>query len=316
MKKVIYHSYGTAEELSVAEVDEPQIHTKSQIKVKVLYSSLNAIDWKNRKGDFRFVSGWFKPRTMQGFDVCGVVVDLSEDVELFKRGDKIVGQLSNFKGGALSEYVILKTSQVIKVPDGIDDRQLGGLAMAGTTAWQALFENAKLKHGQKVLINGGSSGVGHLAIQIAKAHGAEVTSVSSRRNFELCKSLGADRLIDYATEDFRISTHTYDIIFDVVFNASLASVKDILNDNGVYIGTSPKLRLLKDVLFTKNAKLVTVRPNTDALNSLVSLMVQKKLMVRIDKLCLLDEIVAAHKMMESSRTRGKIIMKIAETAEI
>ena len=312
MKQIGYSKYGDAEQLKLINVPKPAITGKNQLLVKVLYSSLNAIDWKNRKGEFRLVSGLFGPTTKQGFDVVGYIVDKSSDVKSYNINDKIIGELGNLQGGALSEFVILKPNQLTIAPNNIPDEQLGGLSMAGTTAWQAFFKNTKIKMGDKILINGGSSGVGHLAIQIAKAYGAFVTSVSSTKNLDFCKLLGADKTIDYTQQDFTMQTEKYDVIFDVVFNSSLKNVKKILKPNGVYIGTTPTVRLLYDAITGKQAKFVSVNPNSEALKDLVRLIENKQLYVHIDKIFGMEEIVEAHKYIEKSRTRGKLIIKIAD----
>jgi len=312
MKEVAYLKYGAAEELKVIDQPKPVMKGKDEILVKVISSSLNAIDWKNRKGKFRIISGLFRPKTKQGFDIVGVVVDKSENNTEFNIGDKVIGQLGNRKGGALSEYVILGVTQAVKVSEHLPNEQLAGLAMAGTTAWQAFFENAKLKKGDKVLINGGSSGVGHVEIQIAKAYGANVTTVSSSRNLDFCRKLGADRTIDYTKEDFTKLDAKFDIIFDVVFNSSLKEVKNILKPSGVYIGTTPSPKLVLDIILTKKAKFVAVRPNKKALVDLVRLMDEGLLSINVDKIYNLDQIVEAHKYIEKSRTKGKVIIKIGE----
>lgn len=312
MRQVTYNKYGEAKNLQIIEVSKPVISKKGEILVKLEYSSLNAIDWKNRKGDFRLVSGLYRPRTKQGFDICGIVVDKASDINEFEINDTVVGQLGNMIGGALSEYVILKKNQIVKVLAELSKEQLGGLAMAGTTAWQALFVNAKLKKGDKVLINGGSSGVGHLAIQIAKAYGAVVTSVSSSRNIDFCKSIGADYTIDYSKTDFSKTNEKYDIIFDVVFNSSLSKVKSILTEQGVYIGTTPTPRMIFNMITNKHAQLVAVKPNVKALTDLVRLMREQRLEVKIDKIYKMSEIVEAHEDIEKSRTRGKLIIQINE----
>ncbi len=310
MRQVNYYKYGDAEVLKVVETSQPKLKGDDKILVKVLYSSLNAIDWKNRKGHFRLVSGFIKPRTKQGFDIVGIIVAKSENVTGYEINEKVIGQLGNLTGGALSDYVLLSTKQVVKAPSNIPNEQLGGLAMAGTTAWQALFENASLKAGDKVLINGGSSGVGHLAIQIAKAYGAQVTSVSSTKNIDFCKKLGADYTIDYTQEDFTTLDAKFDIIFDVVSNSSFKKVKKILKPKGIYIGTTPTPRLLIESLLTKQAKFVSVRPNKKALSDLSRLLEKGWLNVQIDQIYVLEEIVDAHKYMELSRARGKVIIKV------
>nr|WP_320000043.1 NAD(P)-dependent alcohol dehydrogenase [uncultured Draconibacterium sp.] len=315
MKQVLYSNYGTSSVLKVEEKEKPRIGKKNSILIKMQYSSLNAIDWKNRKGDFRLVSGLIKPRTKQGFDVVGIIEEKTNDVTNFDIGDKVVGLLGNFKGGSLSEYIVVKADSIVKIPDDIPIKQVAGIPMAGTTAWLALLKLGGLKKNDKVLINGGSSGVGHIAIQIAKAYGAEVTSVSSTKNLDFCKHLGADTTISYQNEDFLKSTSAYDIIFDVVFNASYQKTKHLLTQNGTYIGTTPTGAMLKELVRFKRAKFVTVHPNKEALKDLLRLMKERKVKVEIDKEFLLDDIINAHNSIEKSRTVGKIVIKMSGVSQ-
>ncbi len=310
MKQVNYFNYGKSDVLKITDVPRPTLKSKKSILVKVLYSSLNAIDWKNREGDFRIFSGLLKPRTKQGFDVVGSVENKSDDVTEFNIGDKIIVQLGNFSGGALSEYLVADAKNAAKLNESISLEQAAGIPMAGTTAWLALLQDGKLKKGDKVLINGGSSGVGHLAIQIAKAYGAVVTSVSSSRNLFFCKELGADHAISYQEENFLELGEKFDIIFDVVFNASLKKVRPILNNNGIYIGTITSKTMIWEMLTSKQAKFVAVNPNKKALEDLLRLMQEGKLKVNIDKVFKMKDIAIAHDYMEKSRTRGKLIIDL------
>lgn len=310
MKAVVYERYGDPHVLRVAEVAAPVIQKPHQLLVKIAYSSLNAIDWKNRRGDFRMVSGLWGPRIKQGFDFVGFVTEKADDVSDIQVGDRVVGQLGNFVGGALCEFVVVDASQVVVVPRALDSQQLAGMPMAATTAWQALFENAHLTAGQSVLVNGGSSGVGHFAIQIAKAYGAEVTSVSSGKNTAFCRRMGADTVIDYEKEDFSRLNRTFDVVFDVVFNTSYQRVKHLLTPTGCYIGTTPSLRLLSDIVFLRRAQFVAVRPNQKALADIVRLMEQGKVVTHIDRVFALDDIVEAHAYLQQSRTVGKVIVKV------
>lgn len=311
MKQVVYHRYGKSNVLSVEESAKPKIGKKNALLVKLSYSSLNAIDWKNREGNFRLFSGLFKPRTKQGFDVVGVVEEMSGDVEGFKVGDKVVVLLGNFEGGALSEYIVVKASNAVKIPDNLSLKQVAGIPMAGTTAWLALMKLGGLKKGHKVLINGGSSGVGHIAIQIAKAYGTEVTTVSSTKNTEFCKQLFADHAISYQEEDFLVGNTKYDIIFDVVLSASYNKTKHLLSDKGIYIGTTPSGTMIKELIQYKRAKFVSVHPNQEALNDLMRLMKTDKLKVVIDKEFSISEIIKAHDYIQQSRTVGKVIIKMS-----
>lgn len=315
VKRVEYFKYGEPEVLRVNEVSKP-IPSKGEILVKVMASSINAIDWKNRQGRFRLVSGLLMPKTKQGFDVAGLVEDTGHGISDIQTGDRVIGQLGNLQGGAFAQYVVLKNNQYCLAPHEISFIELAGIPMAATTAWQALLENAHLVSGAHVLINGGSSGVGHYAIQIAKAYGANVTAVCSQKNFEFCSSLGADTLIDYQKEDFTNKETQYDIIFDVVSNRSIEQVKHIMKWNAVYIGTTPTptllLSILKSSFTSKKAKFVSVRPNTKALCDILHLMEEGRLITKIDKIFNLSEIVEAHRYSELSRTCGKVIIQINE----
>lgn len=311
MRQVNYSKYGSSSVLKVTTVEKTELTDSKSILIKISYSSLNAIDWKNRKGDFRFVSGMFKPRTKQGFDVTGTIIERGSNVTDFEIGDRVVALLGNFKGGSLSEYVCIHVKDAVKIPHSLSFKQVAGLPMAGTTAWMALIEVGKMKQGDKVLINGGSSGVGHLAIQVAKAYGAEVYSISSTRNKAFCKQLGADLVVSYQETDMLKIPETFDIVFDVAFTASYKSTKQILAKNGVYIGTTPPAMLWEYILY-KNAKFVAVHPHKKALEALLNLMEKKQLDVAVEKVYKLEEIVEAHQHIEKSRTRGKILVEIAK----
>lgn len=315
MKRVEYFKYGEPEVLRVNEVNKPKL-SNGEILVMVMASSINAIDWKNRQGRFRYVSGLLKPKTKQGFDVAGLVENTGYGISDIQAGDRVIGQLGNLQGGAFAQYVVLKNNQYCLAPPLISFLELAGIPMAATAAWQALFENAHLVSGSHVLINGGSSGVGHYAIQIAKAYGATVTAICSGKNFGFCRALGADILIDYQKENFTNKGTQYDIIFDVVNNQSLKQVKYIMKQNAVYIGTTPTTALLWSILkssFTsRKAKFVAVRPNTKALRDICRLMEEGRLKTKIDNIFSLSEIIESHRYSELSRTCGKVIIQISE----
>jgi len=312
VKRAEYSTYGKPEVIQVQEVPKPEV-SKKEILVKVMASSMNAIDWKNRQGKFRLVSGLLQPGTKQGFDIAGIVENIGAGISDIQIGDRVIAQLGNFQGGAFAEYAVLKADQYCLAPPEISFQELAGIPMAATTAWQALFENAHLISGASVLINGGSSGVGHYAIQIAAAYGATITTVSSKKNFEFCKELGASTLIDYQTEDFTKQKTQYDIIFDVVNNKSLKQVMHIMKESGVYIGTTPTpallLSILKSKFALKKAKLVAVNPNQKALRDLCRLLKEGKLQTKIDKIFALSEVIEAHRYSELSRTCGKVIIQ-------
>lgn len=307
MRKVSFDYCGDASVLQIKEIPFPQIKGKNKVLVKTMYSSLNAVDWKYRRGYFHFATQFLS--TNLGYDIVGEIVEKTDDLTNCQIGDYVLGLLPTLKGGAHSEYVVLSSGQFIVIPTTEDLKELAGLPMAGVTAWMALMEKAKIKAGQTVLINGGSSGVGHLAIQLAKIYGAEVTSISSGRNEEFCRSIGADYTINYQQCNIASLENKYDVIFDIVSNSSIKEVKPILNSGGVYIDTNISFALVRDMLFNSYVKFVFVHPHVKALTELLNFVIAKILKVHIDKVFKFEEIVEAHQYMERSRTVGKIIIE-------
>ena len=307
MRKVSFDYCGDAKVLQIKEMPLFPITGKNKVLVKTMYSSLNAVDWKYRRGHFRFATQILS--TNLGYDIIGEIVDKSDNLANYRIGDIVLGLLPTLKGGAHSEYVVLSVGQFIVIPSTIDLKELAGLPMAGITAWMALIKKAKIKEGQKVLINGGSSGVGHLAIQLAKIYGAEVTSISSGKNEDFCRSMGADQTIDYQLSKISSLWDKYDVIFDVVSNSSIKEVKPILKPGGVYVDTNISFALVRDMLFNSHVKFVYVHPHVEALTELFNYVMAKTLKIHIDKVFKFEEIVEAHQYMERSRTVGKVIIE-------
>jgi len=311
MRRVDYARYGPPEVLTIVEAPRPSIRPRT-VLVRVAASSLNAIDWKNRQGRFRAVTGLWRPRTRQGFDVAGTVLAVGAGVVGFRTGDRVFGLLGNFTGGAFADEVLMRPGQLELVPRGLGFTEVAGLPMAATTAWQALFELGRLRPGQRLLVNGGSSGVGHFAIQLARAHGAYVTAVCSDRNADFCKALGADEVVDYAIRDFARDRDRFDVVFDVVNNRSLVQVRSALRRHGTYVGTTPTPRLLWSILTTSQAKFVAVSPRSDALAAIRALVEQGLVRTHVERVYPLEEIVAAHRDAERQRTRGKLVILLDE----
>lgn len=307
MRKVSFDYCGDAKVLQIKEMPLLPITGKNKVLVKTMYSSLNAVDWKYRRGHFRFATQILS--TNLGYDIIGKIVDKSDNLANYRIGDIALGLLPTLKGGAHSEYVVLSVGQFIVIPSTIDLKGLAGLPMAGVTAWMALIKKAKIKEGQKVLINGGSSGVGHLAIQLAKLYGAEVTSISSGKNEDFCRSMGADHTVDYQQSKISSLWDKYDVIFDVVSNSSIKEVKPILKPGGVYVDTNISFALVRDMLFNSHVKFVYVHPHVEALTELFNYVMAETLKIHIDKVFKFEEIVEAHQYIERSRTVGKVIIE-------
>lgn len=195
MRSIVINTYGNEDVLEIIEEDIPVINA-SQVLVKVRAFSINPVEYKIRRGDLKFITGKKFPMRL-GSDICGEVVEVGAHVIGFKPGDQIYGMLNYMKSGGYTEYIAVKPDIITYKPQNLTHEESAALPMAGLTALQALRNLAGLKPGDKVLINGASGGVGHCAVQIAVALGAEVTAVCSSKNTAFVKRLGAKNRFVY-----------------------------------------------------------------------------------------------------------------------
>ncbi len=312
MKAVVIRRYGGAEVLQYEDVEQPKIDS-TQLLVKVRASSINPIDWKIRQGILSLIVGSKFPKIL-GFDVAGDVVAVGSGVTRFKPGDAIYGSTS-FPGGGYAEFAAVPENLVVLKPTNLSYEEAAAVPLAALTALQALRDRGNIQTGQAVLINGAAGGVGSFAVQIAQALGAVVTGVSSSKNLDLVKSLGADRVIDYTQQDFTEDTAQYDIIFDAVGKRSLSQTKRVLKPNGIYITTLPSPKVFLESVLTaflpvQKAKFILQKPNTQDLIYLKELIEVGKIRVVIDRTYPLQELAAAHSYSETGRAVGKIAIAV------
>ena len=313
MKAIVIDSYGSADVLQYKEVEQPKIKP-SELLVKVHATSVNPLDWKTRQGMLKWLMSNKFPKIL-GADVSGEVVQVGDKVTRFQPGDEIYASLSSSKG-AYGEFVAVSERLAAPKPTNMTHSEAGVVPLAALTALQALRNLGKIRSGCNVLINGASGGVGIFAVQIAKAFDAEVTGVCSQKNWELVKSLGCDRAIDYRQQDFTQDTSQYDIVFDAVAKSSFWQCKKILKSKGTYISTLPTLSTLVAILSTaisrKKAKLIIFQPNGQDLLYLKELIETGKLRSVIDRTYSLKELPQAHNYSESQRATGKISIVIPD----
>ncbi|MDT7783540.1 MAG: hypothetical protein QOF58_1959 [Pseudonocardiales bacterium] len=232
MKAIVQDRYGSADVLELREVERP-VPAAGEVLVRVRASSVNAADWHIMRGDpyfARLFLGLRGPKSrIRGMDFAGVIVSVGAGViGLLRVGDVVFGEGS----GSFAEYVRVPAHLVERKPSNLSFEQTATLPLAGNTAWMGLRD---LRAGQKVLINGASGGVGLMAVQIAKARKAVVTGVCSTRNVEQVRSVGADHVIDYRSEDFTHGSERYDLIFDLVGNRSMSSLRGVLTPDGTLV---------------------------------------------------------------------------------
>ncbi|MGE8401449.1 MAG: NADP-dependent oxidoreductase [Delftia tsuruhatensis] len=212
MKAFVLESYGANRALQLADVPEPQLRD-DEVLVQVHAAGVNQLDSKIRDGQFKLILPYRLPLIL-GHDVAGVVVKAGPRVRQFKPGDEVYARTDDFRIGTFAEFVPVRESSLAPKPKGLTMEEAASIPLVGLTAWQVLVETARLARGQKVFIQAGSGGVGTFAIQLARHLGATVATTTSAANFELVRSLGADVVIDYRTQDFEDVLHDYDVVLN------------------------------------------------------------------------------------------------------
>ena len=326
MKAIVYRNYGSPDVLQFEEVEKP-VPKDDEVLIKVRATSVNPYDWHFMRGmpyPLRIAAGLRKPKEKRlGVDVSGQVEAVGRSVTQCKPGDEVFGCAR----GAFAEYACASQSKLALKPDKVAFEQAASVPIAGLTAWQGLrrglSDNGQRSMGKKVLINGASGGVGTFAVQIAKSFDAEVTGVSSARNVDMVRSLGADHVMDYAKEDFTKSGQPYDLVFDCVANHSLSAIRRVLSPKGNYIMvgavdgggrwmTSVLARLLGAALLSQfgSQKLVLVGTKIIKEDLIALGGVLKAGMVTpvIDKRYRLRETPEAIRYVEQGHARGKVVI--------
>ncbi|WP_373849109.1 NADP-dependent oxidoreductase [Delftia acidovorans] len=236
MKAFILESYGANRALQLADVPEPQLRD-DEVLVQVHAAGVNQLDSKIKDGQFKLILPYRLPLIL-GHDVAGVVVKAGPRVRQFRPGDEVYARTDDFRIGTFAEFVPVKESSLAPKPKGLTMEEAASLPLVGLTAWQALVETAKLSKGQKVFIQAGSGGVGTCAVQLARHLGATVATTTSAANFELVRSLGADVVIDYRTQDFEDVLHDYDVVLNSQDGKTLGKSLRVLKGGAKLISIS------------------------------------------------------------------------------
>ena len=250
MKAIVREIYGPPDVLRLDDVPAPKVDD-SGVLVRVHAASANAGDWHLLRGTplaFRLVAGLIKPKyKIIGNDVAGVVEAVGRNVTQFQVGDEVFGEVSRSGFGAYAEYVVARENALAPKPANLSFDEAASVPTAGCTALQAL-RKGNIQSAQRVLIHGAAGGVGTFAVQIAKAFGAEVTGVSSAKNAEMIRSIGADRVLDYERVDFANSGQKFDLILGVNGDRSIWDYRRSLTADGRYVMCGGSNRQLWDAL--------------------------------------------------------------------
>jgi NADPH:quinone reductase-like Zn-dependent oxidoreductase len=323
MRAVIQGGYGAPERvLGLEEIPVPPVGA-DDVLVRMRATSVNTPDWATVTGVpyiGRLASGLRRPkRPVRGSDVAGVVEAVGGRVTDLVPGDEVLGS-TWLLAGAFAQYVAMPAAQLVKKPAGLTFTDAAASVMTGLTALTAMRDVAQAGVGARVLINGASGGVGTMAVQIAKALGAEVTGVcGTARTIELVRSLGADHVIDYTKEDFTQSRQRFDVILDNVLNRPPKATARVLAPNGVLIPNSigytgglfaglPRMAraVLMGQLGSTSVKLVSPAVNRENMDALLRLLESGEVKVVIDKTYPLDQAAGAVTHMLEHHPNGKI----------
>jgi NADPH:quinone reductase-like Zn-dependent oxidoreductase len=317
MKAFIYERYGPPETLRMAEVDKPATNA-GEVLVKVLAVSVNAADWHLMRGKplfSRATLGLLRPKhKILGGDVAGQVEAVGSGVTRFKPGDEVYANLLDHGSGGFAEYVSVPVDVMSLKPANLSFEEAAAVPMAAVTALQGLRRHGEIQPTQKVLINGASGGVGTFAVQIAKSYGPEVTAVTSTRNIDLVRSLGADHVVDYTTTDFVGSGRRYDRILDTVGNRSVPDLRGALAEGGTaaVTGFTSVAKLMGVSLRGgKDIAQVQAHVTTRDLELLSELIAAGKVRPQIDRRYPFAEIPAAIAYLEQGRARAKVVVGVA-----
>ncbi|MCF2126460.1 NADP-dependent oxidoreductase [Strepomyces sp. STD 3.1] len=309
MRAIGQDALGGPEVLKEVRAPRPEPRP-NEVLVRVRAAGVNPTDWKHR------ANGGFlgEPPFVLGWDVSGTVEAVGIGVAAFAPGDEVFGMLSYpFGHGSHAEYVTAPARTFTHKPAGIDHVQAGALPLVSLTAWQALVERADVRPGQRVLIHAAAGGVGHVAVQIAKARGAHVIGTASAGKHEFLRSLGADETVDYRETDFTEAVKDVDVVLDTIGgDTSLRSLR-VLRPGGVVVSILP---VGSDEFFEEAERLGVraVRMLVDAdradMESVAALAEAGKLKATVEKTFPLAEAAEAHALGETGRTTGKLVLVV------
>ena len=315
MRAVIMREYGPPEVMAVEELAKPEpIPTEVQVRVEV--AGVNPVDFKTRAG-----AGTAKvlgePPVCLGWDVSGVISAIAPGVTRFKVGEEVFGMpWFPRQAGAYAEYVTAPSRHFATKPAVLSDEEAGGLPLAGLSAWQIIVDTIQLQDGDDILIHGAAGGVGHLAVQIAKARGANVIGTARAEQASFLASIGADQVIDYRTERFEDLVSDLDAVVDFSGKNGARSLS-VLRPGGMLVSVAGGVAKEIVDLASRSERRVTgflVEPDPVGLAGISHLVEAGSLQVHVDRIFDIADAAEAHRVAEAGHSGGKIVLRVTEGA--
>jgi NADPH:quinone reductase-like Zn-dependent oxidoreductase len=322
MKAIIHTRYGPPEVVKLLEINKPQ-PKDNEVLVKVYAATVNRTDSGFRSAEYvisRLFSGIFRPKHQTlGNEFAGTIEAIGNKVSTFNVGDKVFGY-NDISFGAHAEYLVMcEDASIVHIPGNLTFDQAACLSEGGHYALCDI-RAANVKPGQNVMVYGATGAIGSAAVQLLKHFGARVTAVGNTKNVELIRSLGADKVIDYTTDDYTHTNERYDFIFDAVGKSSFGRCKPILKEKGIYISTElgKNWENIFFALFTPiwgKKKVLFPIPtiNKQDLLFLKELAEKDQFMPVIDRYYALEDIIEAYKYVESGQKTGNVVLKVVQS---
>lgn len=309
MQAVRIHRFGGPEVMAIDEIDQPT-PAANEVVIKVFAASVNPVDAKMREGKYPVVTEKDLPYVL-GRDVSGEIAAVGPGVTGISIGDKVFAFLSPEHGG-YEEFVLARADEVAAIPQALDSVGAAAVPLAGITAWQGLFDHGHLESGQRVLIHGGAGGVGHFAIQFAKAKGAWVATTVSSSDKDFVTDLGADQVIDYKGETFEDVVEPVDLVFDLIGGETQERSFNVVKPKGALISTLQRPdKALAKTLGIRVAR-YTAQPNGGQLQEIAQLIDQGKVKVVVASTFGLRQAAEAQSALKDKHIRGKVVLKVVD----
>ena len=310
MRFVTQYRFGGPEVLTLAEGPEP-VPLPTEVLVRVHAIGINPVEAFVRSGAFPLLGD---PPFVLGWEISGVVEHVVPGTERFAVGDEVYG-LPFFprQAGGYAEYLAAPSRVLARKPAGLDHVHAAALPLVGLTAWQGLVEYARIREDQRLLIHGAGGGVGHLAVQIAKAHGAYVIGSVSADKHDFVRGLGADEVIDYQQVDFTEVVHDVDVVFDVIGGDNGPRSLSVLRPGGCFVTAVDRT----NTTLAETAKAaglrfvgVGVEPDSEGLHRLAELVGTGRLRPHVEQILPLADMARAHELIQTGHTKGKIVVTV------
>ena len=308
MKAIRIEQFGGPEVMQFCDVEVPE-PLAGEVLVKNFFVGINPVDYKIREGQYPEVKQDKLPLTL-GREVAGLVEKVGQGVSDFKKGDRVFAMIG--ADGGYAEYSRVPAVHLAHIPQSLDWPVAAGVPLAGHTAWQALVEHGQIEQGQKVMIHGGTGGVGHFAVQFAKVKGAQVYATASTDSLPFLRELGADRAIDYKTERFEDICKEFDLVIDLIGGDTQARSWQVLGEGGRLVSTLTMPDTSHPQAAGKTGARFTAAPRGEELTEIAGLIEAGNVQVYIAKVFELEAAVQALDHLANEHVHGKVVLHISD----